>query len=472
MWKKIISTCTILILILNINIVQVKAENNLQLQSKNVILMERSTGEILYSKNPDEKIFPASLTKILTAIIAEEYIGLDELIEVGYEINEIELDSSLAGHRVGEVITGKNLLRGLIIPSGNETANIVALNVAKKVLDKDFLEYNKAENIFLNLMNEKAKEIGLKNSNFSSVHGYHNDNHFSTARDLALLTRYAMNSDVITSIAKEVSFNGNGANNLAGPDDITVDYEWKSHNNLLKEGADYYKYATGLKTGFTSKAGNCLSATAKKDETELILITLGSETDAGRWEDAKKILEYGFNNTEMYLLQEANSPIDKVYIEGGQLGSNRELNVMTNKKKEIYIKKYKKDTIYYKTTYNPEFLFKNGINEDSIITLKAPIEENLEIGRISYYMQNDNEDDELIYQDVLIAPTEVLGRDLKSDIEFYFITMKNIFVTWETIPILLIIILLNMIYIRRKNIRKRRLKRRRLSKKYKINTKY
>ncbi|MGN1231492.1 MAG: D-alanyl-D-alanine carboxypeptidase family protein, partial [Anaerotignum sp.] len=124
------------------------------------ILIEASTGTILYEKNPDQKMYPASMTKMLTALVAMDYFEPEELIQVGTEINEVSLDSSKAGHQVGETLTMKNAIRGLIIPSGNDSANVVAAAVARRTENDENLGFAKCEAVFTELMNQKAKELG------------------------------------------------------------------------------------------------------------------------------------------------------------------------------------------------------------------------------------------------------------------------------------------------------------------------
>ena len=164
-------------------------ETTLDLVSPSVILVEQSTGKILYSKDEHKKMYPASMTKILTALVALEHLKPEELIVAGPEVNGVPYDSSKAGHKNGETLQVENLIRGLIIPSGNETACIVASAVAKKQTGNDSISYEEAEKIFCNLMNEKAKSLGASESNFVNPHGYHNEHHYTTAYDMALIAR-------------------------------------------------------------------------------------------------------------------------------------------------------------------------------------------------------------------------------------------------------------------------------------------
>ncbi len=458
---------TLILLVSNTSLVLAEPVGEIELVAESAVLMEKNTGKVLYEKNAHEKMYPASMTKILTAILATQYLNVDELYVAGYEINEIALDSSRADHRVGESILGYNLVRGLIIPSGNETANIVAKQVALILEERTTMEYSQAELIFMDLMNETAKNIGAVNTNFVTPHGYHDDNHYTTAYDMALITRYAMDDEVIREIGKEQSFIGNGAGDRATDDLITKEYQWYTHNYLIREGSSYYyEYADGLKTGFTTPAGSCVAATATKDGVELIAIIMKS-TDTERWEDAIKLFEYGFENYSTHELQVEDMIIDSVSIEDPQLGGSEKLSVKTNKKVELYLTDEEKESIFYRISYNPEYL-SSEINEDGKVKLKAPIEAGAEIGQIKYYTQVNGE--ELLYEDYVIAESDVLPRTLKSDIDYYSEKTKEVIFSWKIIPIIFVIGTITLMISRAIGRRRRRFLNRR--KKYTFRSKY
>ena len=167
------------------------------------ILIEESTGTILYEKNADQKMYPASMTKVLTALVALDHFKPEELIKVGSEINEVSLDSSKAGHVAGEMLTMKNAIRGLIIPSGNDSANVIAAAVARRAENNENLSFSQCEAVFTDLMNQKAEELGATNSHFANAHGYHADDHYTTGKDMALLSRAFMENKTLEEIANE-----------------------------------------------------------------------------------------------------------------------------------------------------------------------------------------------------------------------------------------------------------------------------
>ena len=179
--------------------------------AQSAILMEQGTGKVLYAKNERQRMYPASITKVLTAIVALEYLDPEEIVTTGTEVNAVPYDSSTAGHLVGESLKVENLIRGLFIPSGNETGCVAAAAVVKKAGYGESMAYGEIERIFSNILNEKARELGAMDTNFVNPHGYHDANHYTTAYDAALFCSAAMENELIRRIAGETEFYGNGA---------------------------------------------------------------------------------------------------------------------------------------------------------------------------------------------------------------------------------------------------------------------
>lgn len=290
-----------------------KADGAPEITAGAALLIDQTTGTILYEKNADAKMYPASMTKILTALVAMDYLKPDDLIVVGTEINEVTLDSSKAGHKVGETITVENVLRGLLIPSGNDSGNVLAAAVAKKVENDENISFAKSEAIFTDLMNQKAEELGAINSHFTNTHGYHDDNHYSCAHDMALFAMAFMQNETLAEIAAEKSFLGNGADGQAVDETktFTQDYNWVSHNLLVTDNTYQYPYAIGIKTGFTDEAGECLTAAAEKDGRKLISVLFHGE-DPTRWTETASLFDYGFNNYEQVELVAAGAAIEEL----------------------------------------------------------------------------------------------------------------------------------------------------------------
>ena len=408
------------------------------------ILMEAETGTIIYEKNAESKMYPASMTKILTALVTLDYFDYDALVTVGNEINEVTLDSSKAGHIKGETLSVENLIRGLLIPSGNDSANVLAAAVAKKVENNNELSYSECEKIFTNLMNEKAKSLGCKNSNFANAHGYHDDNHYTTAYDMALIAKEALKNETIKKIASEKSFSGDGAGNTLETNTtlVTQEYNWKSHNLLIADGEYNYEYATGLKTGFTDQAGDCVAATAEKDGTQLIAIIMNSE-DPNRWIDAKNLFEYGFNNFSINTLQKSGDVIEKVKLTNNNKLNGDTLDVIVKEDISEYIFNGDINNITKEISYNEEFIADNKDDSDNTIRLKAPISKDAEIGKITYKLN-----DETIKESKLYAASDVEKSSIISSIKYFFKNLfNNIFSIKGLITILIIIIIIIIIII-------------------------
>ncbi|NMA94825.1 MAG: D-alanyl-D-alanine carboxypeptidase [Clostridiales bacterium] len=257
----------------------------MNLFSKGAVLMDGKTGDILYSKNQNKTFYPASITKVLTALIVVENADLDDIVVVGDEIDILPADSSLSGIEKGEEYSVYDLLMGLMLVSGNDAANSLAVYTARQMEDET-LSADDALDAFAKYMNTRAKELGARNSHFINPHGYHSDGHYTTAYDMALIAREAISHDEIIKIASTDRYQVKGLN-------------WTNTNYMVVQGSTgYYEYATGLKTGHTSIAKYCLITTAKKNDKELISVILKSSS-RGRWKDARALMDYGFGDKKI-----------------------------------------------------------------------------------------------------------------------------------------------------------------------------
>ncbi|MBS6444948.1 MAG: D-alanyl-D-alanine carboxypeptidase [Ruminococcus sp.] len=258
------------------------------LSAQYVYALDSSNGQILFDKNSTSKCYPASTTKILTSIVAIESINLDTTFTVGNEINLAEEGSSLAYLVQGEEISLKDLLYGLMLPSGNDAAYTIAVNVARILTGNPILTDNEAVTYFVNLMNEKAQEIGMVNSHFEVPDGYHNKNHYVTAQDMMRLLIYAQRVDILKQVASTQSYSTTA---LTGQE-----HTWINTNKLLDQNSSYYyEGVNGFKTGFHDDAGNCLIVTANINSREVFLIIMKSETDDTRYQDATTLLDSIYN---------------------------------------------------------------------------------------------------------------------------------------------------------------------------------
>ena len=305
--KKIFfSLLLMLILIMNFSSFTLAVEeNNISIFSPSAILMEKNTGKIIYQKDMNKIMYPASTTKLMTAILALEHCNLNDIATVSYDaVFSVPSGYTNAALQVYEELTIENLLYVLLVPSANDAANVLAEHIAGSVES------------FSTMMNTKAVEIGCKNTHFVNPNGIHDDNHYSTAYDMALIAQFAMKFDKIMEIVNTKTYTLPTTNKYTKTDRI-----FATTNALLKPGFKnyYYDYANGLKTGYTTPAKDCIVASAKKDDLEFIVVVLGcpiSETGLHqKFIDCKTLFDYGFDNYTTKELISQGSVYTQVEIE-------------------------------------------------------------------------------------------------------------------------------------------------------------
>ena len=240
------------------------------------VVLDNKTNKILYSKNENEKMYPASTTKILTAIIVLENCDLEDKVTASYDaVMDIPEGYSSANIQIGEVFTVEQLLELLLIPSANDAANVLAEYVGGSV------------DSFISMMNTKVNELNLNNSHFTNTFGMHDENHYTTAYDLARIMQYSLKNDSFRKIAGKASC-AIPATNKSGT------RSYSSTNDLINPNSkNYYKNLTAGKTGTTTQAKQCLVSSAYLDNLELICCVLGSES---RTSDTRKIFDYTYSN--------------------------------------------------------------------------------------------------------------------------------------------------------------------------------
>ncbi len=232
------------------------------------VLMESSTGNVLYEKEAHKVRYPASTTKIMTAILTVEHCELSDVATVSHNaIFSVPAGYTHASLKENEQLTIEQLLHVLLIPSANDAANVLAEHIAGSVDN------------FAVMMNEKAKEIGCLNTHFVNPSGIHHKDHVSTAYDLALMGKYAMKNGTIREIVKKTSYTLSATNAYSKTDRAFI-----TSNDLLRENHStakdnyYYSDCIGIKTGYTTEAGSCIIAGAKRDNLEVICVILGGTT--------------------------------------------------------------------------------------------------------------------------------------------------------------------------------------------------
>lgn len=277
-------------------------EPSFTLASEGAILMDSATGKVLYGKNENEKLYPASTTKILTAIIAIENCKTTDKITASYDaVMSLPAGYSNAAIQPNETLTLQELLDMFLIQSANEVGTILAEHISGSV-----------EN-FAVLMNQKATEIGCKNTHFTNPSGIHDSEHYSTAYDMALINRYCMKNEIFRNTVSKKSC-------TIAPTDKYEERYFKNTNALINPSSDYYyEYAIGTKTGYTSQAKRCLVATSLKNNLELITVVLGakSELTDTRYLDTINLFEYGFSNYKIEKIATKSSVLKELTIENG-----------------------------------------------------------------------------------------------------------------------------------------------------------
>lgn len=265
---------------------------DLILSEPSAILVEMKSGQVLYEKAADLKWSPASTTKIMTALVAMENAALDTKMKASlHAIRSIPADFGLAGIQPDEIMTLNDLLHFCLIISANESANVIAENVSPtKDIDG-----------FIALMNQKAQQLGLSNTHFTNAFGQDNENHYTTARDLSIIARKAMELPAFREIVikKTVPLPDT---NLKKSDDWD---KWhnESTNKLLGSVSEYFTQVTGIKTGYTDTAGRCLVFSAINDEgLELVGVILGAQNENILFKESKDLLEYGYQNYKFQTL--------------------------------------------------------------------------------------------------------------------------------------------------------------------------
>ena len=359
--------------------VVVFAEGNtdLGLNAKSAILMEESTGNILYESNPDERLPIASVTKVMTMLLIMEAvdsgkISLDDMVTVSG--NAMSYGGSTMFLETGEQLTVNDMLKGIAVASANDGCVAMAEHLAG------------SESAFVDMMNEKAKELGMENTHFMNTNGLDEDDHYSSARDVAIMSRELMKHETIfnyTSIWMDTLRGGK--------------FQLANTNKLIR----FYDGANGLKTGSTSKALCCLSAAAKRNDMQLIAVVLGAPTSAERFASAKSLLDYGFANYAVNTQITAGDEVQKIAVEKGV---DKEVGVVAGDSCSTLVKKGQEDNIT------------KEIKIDETIT--APIEAGQKIGTMTI-----SRDGEVIAYIDLNASSAVEKKGIGLIIKDFFATI-------------------------------------------------
>ncbi len=299
--RKYRSSCLSLllaILLVTSNITSVLADQPpFDLQAKSAILIDYETGTILYEKNPDEKLPIASLNKIMTILLVLEAID-DGKLSLADKVQISDYASSMGGSQVflheGETISVDSLLKAVIVASGNDASVALAEKIAG------------THEVFVSRMNDRAKELGMTNTRFSNATGLPDDNHYSTAKDVSLMSRELLNHPLFyrwSTIWVETLEESRNKTELANT------------NRLIR----FYDGSDGIKTGSTQEAGYCLSATAKRGNMRLLSIVLNAPSTKIRFGESTKMMDYGFANYEVVSVLKKDQVVEnQILVSGGK----------------------------------------------------------------------------------------------------------------------------------------------------------
>ena len=315
--------------------------NAATVSAKAYIVVNAETMGVISGENYNKRLPMASTTKIMTALILAEQNTPQRIVTVTKEM--VAVEGSSMGLKVGDKVSFNDLLYGMMLSSGNDAANVTAIAISGSIEE------------FSHLMNARAKELGLKNTNFVTPSGLDAENHYTTAYDLALLTAFALNNE---SFYKAVS-SYKATLNYGNPPYRRM---LTNHNRLLVE----YDNAIGVKTGFTKKAGRCLVSAAQRDDKRVICVTLNDPDD---WDDHKKLLDYGLNSVTSFT-PENQKHIGSIAIFGGEkdrLSVTCDYGFITLLKSEI-------ENLSYNISYNKNLI--------------APITKGQVVGKITYKLNN------------------------------------------------------------------------------------
>lgn len=402
----------------------------LQLDAAAAILVEQSTGRVLYAHNIHETMFPASMSKILTALVVVEHLDLDDIILVGSEIRNMPAGYATNIHVEGETISVHMLLKALMIRSGNETGRTLAMEVIRRQTGRNDITYNEAKPQFSALLNNKARSLGANDTIFNNPYGLHHyTSHVTTAYDMAIISRAFMDNPALADIVGIHTFEGDSLGGLFHANANVREYSWTNTNRLLP-GADFgHPFVNGIKTGFTTPAGHCFAGAAYFNGLGLVTVVFDSQ-DPGRWQDTRRLLDFGFFNFSFRDVAFADEIVDVVYIENPRLGDPITLEVKSTKSYTALLSHSEYAAITRVITYDPLMLvdlsqLEYDENRPDAPHLRAPVNAGEEIGIIQYIANGT-----VFFEAPIIAARYVYERTFDSDMDYYLaLVFDNIFTT-------------------------------------------
>lgn len=380
--KKVLCFVLMCVMLLPWSVMSAKAEElKLAESAKSAILLEPTTGEIIFEKNSHEKLHPASMTKMMSMLliieaIENEVISWDEMVTVSD--NAAGMGGSQILLEVGEQMSVQDLFKGIAVASGNDA--VVAL--AEKI--------GGSEAIFVDMMNERAKELGLTDTHFKNPHGLDDDDHYSSAYDMAMIGKELVKHEKVLEFTKIYE------DYLRQNTDRKI---WLVNTNKLVR---FYEGVDGLKTGYTASAGYCLTATAKKGSSRFLAVAMGEPDSKTRNQEISEMLDYAFAQYEVEIMLDKDSVIKTIEVEKGQ---NKFVDLVPLNEVSFLNKKGTNK--------------KNATYEISIDKVKAPVKEGDIVGNLKI------KEDENVIREVPITVRESVEKC--NLFELYFRHLTDIF---------------------------------------------
>ncbi len=419
--KKITSCIMIMLILLSALSVSAapKSEDKLAKHAKTAVVIDMTSDYVLFEKDMHKKMFPASMTKLMTAIVTVENKSMDDTTVVTEsaigDINKYE--STNVDLNAGDVLTVDELMHALLIPSANDAANVLA----------EFVGGSEEE--FVKMMNKKAKELGCKNTNFVNANGLHDDNHYTTAYDMALIAKAAMQRNEIADLVSLWSYESSSGYTYASTNHLVSRYVYLDY---------YFEKATGIKTGYTDQAKRTLAASASDGKHSIITVVMGCEDGKdgtlNSFVDAKELLEY-------YL--ESNQNME--YIAANQIIEEREVKNASGDGRVLLVTPVTREAYLPKDTKEEDIVTKVHLDKE----LTAPIKMGETVGYA-----------DIFYKDTKISTVELKAdRDIEKSYFKAFFNAIGGFAILAVLGIILVALFITAVVIRQINLRKRRKRR-------------
>lgn len=402
--------------------IEIPQKKEISATSPNVILADLSNGMIIYEKNSGERVYPADLTKIMTAVLVLEKCKMEDTVTASETaVSNVKTGDSKLGLVKDEVLSVRHLLYAMLLGSASDASNVLAEKTSGSIEE------------FVLLMNQKAKDLGMNNTNFTNPTGEHDERHYTTATDMAKLVLFAMKSEEFREIVKCDSYSIPATNKNTSARKVVNTNHFVSR---LRRSDYYYKHSTGIKTGYTQEAKSCIAASARKNGMELLALVFGAETVdnvAQSFKDCKNMFDFTFENYVQKDVVDEGEIVAQIKVENTR--RNNKLILKTDKELSVI---NHKDEAELKITY-----------KDSLPAKKsAPIKEKEVIGTREYFIGGKS----------IGFVNLVADKDYALDPITFVINKMIAFVTspWLYVTIVLLIVILVILERRRRRILRRK----------------